>query len=245
MLRVSYDGTDFHGWQLQQESRTVESELNRAITEVTGEKTEVIGASRTDAGVHAKGNVAVFDTNSTIPGDKFMYAVNNCLPEDVAVTESLEVCEDFHPRHCDCVKTYEYRIYEAQVNNPLKRRNALRVPYKLDTDKMAEAAKYLVGEHDFKSFCSVHTQAKTTVRTVYEVSVEREKDEILITVKGGGFLYNMVRIIAGTLIEVGRGKIAPERVAQILDSTDRTVAGPTAEPQGLTLARIEYTKVKE
>lgn len=240
MLRVSYDGTDFHGWQLQPGSRTVESELNKAITEVTKEETTVIGASRTDAGVHARGNVAVFDTESTIPGDKFMYALNNCLPEDVSVVESLEVKSDFHPRHCDCIKTYEYRIYEAEVNNPLKRRNTLRTPYKLDTDKMAEAAAHLVGEHDFKSFCSVHTQATTTVRKIYDVSVERINDEILITVKGAGFLYNMVRIIAGTLIEVGRGKITPDRVSQILESADRTVAGPTAEPQGLTLAWIEF-----
>lgn len=240
LLRVAYDGTDFHGWQVQPNMRTVEGEINRALQEITGENIEVIGASRTDTGVHSKGNVAVFDTESTIPADRFMYAINTKLPEDVSVIESKEVAEDFHPRKCDSVKTYEYRIYESKINDPLKRRNSYRCQFDLDVDKMNQAARYLIGEHDFKSFCSVHTQAETTVRTVYDVKVYREDRDVVIQVKGAGFLYNMVRIIAGSLMEVGSGKYPETHIKEVLESTDRTVAGPTAEPQGLTMAGIVF-----
>lgn len=239
MLRVAYDGTDFSGWQVQPEKRTVEGELNNAITKLTGEETEVIGASRTDSGVHSKGNVAVFDTSSTIPGEKFMYAINTLLPEDVSVIDSKEVEADFHPRHCNSIKTYEYRIYISAVNDPLKNRYALRCPYPLDVKKMDDAAKYLVGEHDFKSFCCVRTQAETTVRKIFYADVFSE-DEIIIRISGAGFLYNMVRIIAGSLMEVGSGKYEPGHIKEVLEGTDRTLAGPTAEPQGLTLVNIEF-----
>ena len=239
-LRVAHDGTDFVGWQIQKEGRTVEGELNKAINALTGENIEVIGASRTDSGVHAKGNVAVFDTESTIPGDRFMYAINTLLPEDVAVVESKEVDADFHPRHCVSIKTYEYRIFVSDINDPLKRRYALRCPYNLDVQKMDDAAKYLIGEHDFKSFCSVKTQAETTVRKIYTADVFHDGDDIVIRVSGAGFLYNMVRIIAGSLMEVGGGKHEPEHIKEVLDNTDRTLAGPTAEPQGLTLINIAF-----
>ena len=240
MLRVAYDGTDFCGWQVQNEKRTVEGELNKAISELTGETIEVIGASRTDSGVHSKGNVAVFDTESTIPAEKFMYAVNSLLPEDVTVTESKEVEKDFHPRHCKSIKTYEYRIYTSRINNPLKRRYAYRFPTELDVEKMDEAAKYLIGEHDFKSFCCVRTQAETTVREIYSADVFRDDEDIVIRVTGAGFLYNMVRIIAGSLTDVGSGKYEPVHIKEVLEGTDRTLAGPTAEPQGLTLMNIEF-----
>lgn len=239
-LRVSYDGTDFVGWQVQKEGRTVEGELNKAINALTGETIEVIGASRTDSGVHARGNVAVFDTESTIPGDRFMYAINTLLPEDVAVVESKEVEADFHPRHCASIKTYEYRIFISEINDPLKRRYALKCPYNLDVTRMDKAAKYLIGEHDFKSFCSVKTQAETTVRKIYSADVFHDGDDIVIRVSGAGFLYNMVRIIAGSLMEVGGGKHDPIHIKEVLDNTDRTLAGPTAEPQGLTLIGIEF-----
>ena len=240
MLRVAYDGTDFSGWQVQNEMRTVEGELNKAISELTGETIEVIGASRTDSGVHSKGNVAVFDTESTIPAEKFMYAVNSLLPEDVTVTGSKEVDGDFHPRHCKSIKTYEYRIYTSRINNPLKRRYAYRFPTELDVEKMDEAAKYLIGEHDFKSFCCVRTQAETTVREIYSADVFRDDEDIVIRVMGAGFLYNMVRIIAGSLTDVGSGKYEPVHIKEVLEGTDRTLAGPTAEPQGLTLMNIEF-----
>ncbi len=240
MLRVAYDGTDFSGWQVQNEMRTVEGELNKAISELTGETIEVIGASRTDSGVHSKGNVAVFDTESSIPAEKFMYAVNSLLPEDVTVTESKEVDGDFHPRHCKSIKTYEYRIYTSRINNPLKRRYAYRFPTELDVEKMDEAAKYLIGEHDFKSFCCIRTQAETTVREIYSADVFRDDEDIVIRVTGAGFLYNMVRIIAGSLTDVGSGKYEPVHIKEVLEGTDRTLAGPTAEPQGLTLMNIEF-----
>ena len=240
MLRVSYDGTDFCGWQVQNEMRTVEGELNKAINELTGETTEVIGASRTDSGVHAKGNVAVFDTESSIPAEKFMYAINSLLPDDVTVVESKEVDKDFHPRHCRSIKTYEYRIYTSRINNPLKRRFAYRFPTELDVEKMDEAAKYLIGEHDFKSFCCVRTQAETTIREIFSADVFRDDEDIVIRVSGAGFLYNMVRIIAGSLMEVGSGKYEPIHIKEVLEGTDRTLAGPTAEPQGLTLVNIEF-----
>lgn len=240
LLRVAYDGTDFHGWQLQPGKRTVESELNNAIKEITGEDICVIGASRTDAGVHALGNVAVFDTESSIPGDKFKYALNTKLPEDVSITESQEVPSDFHPRHCDSEKTYEYRIYVSETPNPIKRRNAVRCPYSLNVEKMNEAAKYLVGEHDFKSFCSVKTQAETTVRKLYFAEVFKDKEDIVIRVTGAGFLYNMVRIIAGNLMEIGTGKYEPAHIKDVLEGCDRTLGGPTAEAQGLTLIKIDF-----
>lgn len=240
MLRVSYDGTDFCGWQVQNEMRTVEGELNKAINELTGETTEVIGASRTDSGVHAKGNVAVFDTESSIPAEKFMYAINSLLPDDVTVVESKEVDKDFHPRHCRSIKTYEYRIYTSRINNPLKRRFAYRFPTELDVEKMDEAAKYLIGEHDFKSFCCVRTQAETTIREIFSADVFRDDEDTVIRVTGAGFLYNMVRIIAGSLMEIGSGKYEPIHIKEVLEGADRTLAGPTAEPQGLTLISIDF-----
>ena len=239
-LRVAYDGTDFVGWQIQNEGRTVEGELNKAINALTGETIEVIGASRTDSGVHAKGNVAVFDTESTVPADRFMYALNSLLPEDISVVESREVAPDFHPRHCSSIKTYEYRIFVSRINDPLKRRYAYRFPTELNVERMDEAAKYFIGEHDFKSFCCVRTQAETTVRKIYSADVFHDGDDIVIRVSGAGFLYNMVRIIAGSLMEVGSGKKEPQHIKEVLDGTDRTLAGPTAEPQGLTLVNIEF-----
>ncbi|MBP5565387.1 MAG: tRNA pseudouridine(38-40) synthase TruA [Lachnospiraceae bacterium] len=243
LLRVAYDGTDFHGWQVQPNARSVEGELNKAIREMTGEEISVIGASRTDAGVHGMGNVAVFDTASPIPADKFMYALNTKLSEDVSVVESREVATDFHPRHCDSIKTYEYRFYVSEVNNPLKRRNAYRIQNRPDIKLMNEAAAYLVGEHDFKSFCSVHTSAETTVRKLYSAAVREDGDDIVIRVSGAGFLYNMVRIIAGTLLDVGNKKYEPEHIKAILEGCDRTLAGPTLEPQGLTLISIEFPDI--
>ena len=241
-LRVAYDGTDFVGWQIQNEGRTVEGELNKAINALTGETIEVIGASRTDSGVHSKGNVAVFDTESSVPADRFMYALNSLLPEDISVVESKEAAPDFHPRHCASIKTYEYRIFVSRINDPLKRRYAYRFPTKLNVERMDEAAKYLIGEHDFKSFCCVRTQAETTVRKIYSADVFHDGDDIVIRVSGAGFLYNMVRIIAGSLMEVGSGKKDPIHIKEVLEGTDRTLAGPTAEPQGLTLVNIEFAE---
>ncbi len=240
MLTVAYDGTNYSGWQLQPNGETIESVLNRCLSELTGEEITVIGASRTDAGVHAMGNIAVFDTMSRIPGDKFSYALNQRLPEDIRICGSKDVASDFHPRHCESRKTYEYRIYCAPFPMPVKRLYSYFTYVPLDIDLMSQAAEYLIGEHDFKSFCSVQTQALTTVRRVDSVEVFKEGDEIIIRVSGRGFLYNMVRIMAGTLMEAGRGHIQPEKVAEILAAKDRQAAGPTAPACGLTLVGYEF-----
>ena len=200
----------------------------------------MIGASRTDAGVHAKGNVAVFDTESTIPADRFAYALNPLLPEDIVVVASDEVEADWHPRYCDTEKTYEYKILNSKFPDPMRRRDTYHVSFDLDLEKMREAAEYLKGEHDFKSFCAVNAQSKTSVRTIYACTVTKEADIITIRVTGNGFLYNMVRIIAGTLIKVGAGEFAPQEMQTILDACDRSVAGPTAPAHGLTMIGLEY-----
>lgn len=243
-LTVAYDGTNYCGWQIQPNGITIEEMLNRAISKLTKENTAVIGASRTDSGVHARGNVAVFDTESSIPADRFSYALNQRLPDDIVVIKSEEVPLEWHPRYCNCTKNYEYRILNSKIPDPLRRTNYTFVSFELDVEKMREAAAYLVGEHDFASFCCVRTNAGTTVRTIYRLNIEEipEKDgrELIIRVSGNGFLYNMVRIIAGTLIRVGRGFYTPEQVKDILDAKDRQAAGLTAPPQGLILAGIDY-----
>ena len=239
-LTVAYDGTNYCGWQIQPNGITVEEVLNRALSRLTGEELRVTGASRTDAGVHARGNIAVFDTASTIPAKRFAYAVNPLLPEDIAVVNSEEVPQDWHPRYQNSVKTYEYRILNREMPDPLRRKYTWHVSFPLDIDKMRTAAEYLKGEHDFRSFCSIHTGAATTVRTVYMLDIGKTGDEIVIRISGNGFLYNMVRIIAGTLTEVGRGFRTPGNVKKILEAEEREKSGATAPPQGLTLISIEY-----
>ena len=240
MLTVAYDGTAYHGWQIQPNGETIEGILNRCLSETLGEKIEVIGASRTDSGVHAMGNIAVFDTDSPIPADKISYALNQRLPEDIKIQKSEEVASDFHPRHCESRKTYEYRIYCAPFPMPVKRLYAHYTYIPMDVERMCRGASYLVGKHDFKSFCSAEAQVETTVRQVDSVEVVQEGQEIVIRVAGRGFLYNMVRIIAGTLMEVGRGHIVPEEVKTILEAKDRQAAGPTAPACGLTLVKYEF-----
>jgi len=241
MLRVAYDGTCYHGWQIQPGNVvTIEGVLNRTISDLTGEEIQVIGASRTDAGVHALGNVAVFDTKSPIPGEKFSYALNQRLPEDIVVQESGEVGEDFHPRYRECRKTYEYRILNRRFPLPEYRNTAMFYHGSLDGEKMKEAGRAFLGEHDFAGFCSAGAQVQTTVRTIYGLQVERAGDMLCIQVEGNGFLYNMVRIIAGTLLEVGKGRIPPEKMADIIASRDRGQAGPTAPAKGLCLVGIRY-----
>ena len=284
LLTVAYDGTGYSGFQAQKSGvPTIARELNKALTELTGEETEVSGASRTDAGVHALCNLALFDTQSRIPPEKFANALNVRLPEQICVQRSVEVPPDFHPRFCDTVKTYDYVIYNAPFPSPRRRRYTLYSFTPFDVERMREAAQYLVGEHDFKSFCSIHTQALTTTRTITEIEVferpcEEERTaegvtdgiafealpgaencaesasesskgsastpgkgvsprEIVIRVSGTGFLYNMVRIIAGTLMEAGRGAIRPEQMRSILEACDRSKAGPSAPREGLRRVR--------
>lgn len=239
-LMVAYDGTQYCGWQIQPNGITIEEVLNRALSRLTGEEIQVIGASRTDSGVHAMGNVAVFDTASSIPADRFAMALNRNLPEDIVVVRSEEVEKEFHPRYCDCSKTYEYRILNAKIPDPTRRQTTYFVSYDLDLEAMREAAVYILGEHDFASFCNIRTNVRSTVRTVSDLAIRREGDEIRIRITGNGFLYNMVRIIVGTLLRVGRGYYQPQQVLEILEAKKRTEAGVTAPPQGLFLMEITY-----
>lgn len=224
---VAYDGTAYRGWQLQPNGITIEEVLNRELTALLKEPISVIGASRTDSGVHARGNVAVFDTENRMPADKICFALNQRLPEDIRVQSSEEVPADWHPRKANCTKTYEYKVLNRKISMPLERLYAHFCYFNLDLDKMREAAVYLVGEHDFKSFCTVRTQAEETVRTIYSLDITKQDDMITIRISGSGFLYNMVRIIAGTLLEVGMGAYPPEHVEEILDARDRQAAGRT------------------
>lgn len=262
-LTVAYDGTNYCGFQLQPNQPTIEGELNRALSELTHEEVHVIGASRTDSGVHACGNVAVFDTHSSIPADRFPMAIACFLPQDIRVTEGEEVPQDWHPRKCDCIKTYEYVYGCGRIEDPKQRLYAsfsTRVP---DIRLMQEAARYLIGEHDFTSFANPSSQVLkeggSAVRTIYSIDVfsnMADASDVLYTadslhpphnmtvtirITGNGFLYNMVRIIAGTLMNVGTGLWTADRVATALAAHDRTKAGPTAEARGLTLMSIRYT----
>lgn len=239
-LTVAYDGTNYCGWQIQPNGITIQEVLENCLEDLTGKKTEVMGASRTDAGVHALGNIAVFDTDMRMPGEKFSFALNQRLPEDIRIQKSEEVPPDFHPRYRESEKTYVYRILNRQFPIPTQRLYAHFTYIPLDTDRMREGGSYLIGEHDFKSFCGAGAQVKTTVRTIKEVSVSRKDDLITIKIRGNGFLYNMVRIIAGSLMEIGGGMYPPEHMKEMLEARDRQAAGPTAPAKGLTLAEIRY-----
>lgn len=257
MLTVAYDGTNYCGWQIQPTGVTIEEVLNRELSLLLNEDIHVLGVSRTDSGVHALGNLCVFDTETQIPAEKICFALNQSLPEDIVIQSSCDVKDDFHPRKCDSIKTYEYKIYNARVPNPTKTRYSHFFYQPLDVEKIREAAKYLVGEHDFKSFCSAHSDKDYTVRTLTALEIYvnddgnqpnfrseptpgtlRQGREITIRVSGTGFLYNMVRIIVGTLLRVGTGFWEPEYVKEILEAKDRQKAGPKAPAEGLTLIDI-------
>lgn len=240
-LVVAYDGTNYCGWQVQPNGETIEGVLNRELSSLLGEEIKVTGASRTDSGVHSLGNVAVFDTDTRIPPEKISYALNIRLPEDIVVQDSCEVAPDFHPRHCNSRKTYEYRILNRRFAMPTRRLDTYFYHRPLDVERMQQAARYLEGTHDFKSFCSVNTVVEDTVRTIYTLQVIKDADDIItIRVQGSGFLYNMVRILAGTLIQVGIGAMEPEQMTEILEAKDRSASGPTAPAQGLTMMGIEF-----
>jgi tRNA pseudouridine38-40 synthase len=240
-LTVAYDGTNYCGWQVQPNGLTVQEVLNQELSRLLGEKIAVIGASRTDAGVHALGNVAVFDTQARMPADKISFALNTRLPQDIRIQDSREVPLDFHPRFQKTRKTYEYKIYNRRFPDPMKRLYTCFCYYPLDAEKMREAAGYLVGEHDFKSFSTYKPEVDNTVRTIYSLEVNRSEDDVItIRIEGNGFLYNMVRIIAGTLIRVGGGYYPPKQIQRILEGKNRELAGETARPEGLTLVKIDY-----
>ena len=242
-LTVAYDGTHYCGWQIQPNGITVEEVLNRVISKALGEEIKIIGASRTDSGVHALGNVAVFNTNTIIPPERICYVLNQELPEDIAIMKSEEVSLEFHPRYCNTKKTYEYQIMNQKIILPTLRNTHYFVSYEMNLEKMREAAEYLIGEHDFVSFSSAKTTVEDTVREIYSLDIIEDmnrENQILIRVRGNGFLYNMVRIIVGMLVNVGRGFYEPIHVKQLLESQNRTSDRVTAPPQGLCLVKIEY-----
>ena len=239
-LVTAYDGTNYHGSQIQNNGETIEGVLKMELSSLLKEDIQIIGASRTDAGVHARGNVFVFDTESRIPPEKFTYALNARLPEDIRIQYSEEVPLTFHPRHQDTVKTYEYRVLNRKLPLPEYRLHTHFTYEALNIEKMQQACKFFIGEYDFASFCAAGSQVESTVREIYDLHVKKEGDLITISVTGNGFLYNMVRIIAGTLLKVGSGQFAPEDMEGIIQGRDRSLAGPTAPAKGLTLIEIRY-----
>ncbi|WP_041671525.1 tRNA pseudouridine(38-40) synthase TruA [Acetobacterium woodii] len=239
-LIISYRGTHYCGWQIQPNGVTIQAKIIQGIRELTGETVNLNGSGRTDAGVHAVGQCANFHTSSTIPADKFFRALNTRLPADIRVISSEECDLAFHSRFNAKGKSYVYKIYENPVASPFVFDLAFHVQRKLDWKAMKEAAGYLIGEHDFKAFMASGSAVKTTIRTIEEISFEKNGELREITFKGNGFLYNMVRIMVGTLYEVGYHRLEPQDITTILKSNDRARAGITAPAQGLYLNKVYY-----
>lgn len=239
-LIVAYDGTNYHGFAKQNQTETIQGILEAALYSLTKEKIEVIGSGRTDAGVHAKAQCCIIDTNTTIPTPNLVKALNGRLPKSIVIKEGMDVKPDFHPRFMAKKKTYRYQILNSRVDDPFVGPYSYFYPYDLDLGCMEEAAKTLEGTHDFVAFCSTGSSVKTTVRTIYSIEVRKVDDLIQIDICGNGFLYNMVRIIAGTLIEIGRHRFAPSRMQEMIEKKERKLGGPTAPPEGLTLLEVYY-----
>lgn len=239
-LTISYDGSRYFGWEHQPEKETIQGKLEAVLSRMCEKDIEVIGAGRTDAGVHAKAMVANvwMDTKSTT--DEIRDYMNRYLPDDIAVQEVREASERFHARYKATGKLYCYTCYDGEVKPVFRRKYVTVLDGRVDADKMRQAAQYLVGEHDFKSFCSNPQMKKSTVRIVDSIDIQRKKDYIYLNFHGTGFLQNMVRILVGTLLEVGYGRMEPEQVKKILEAKDRKLAGPTAPPEGLCLERVDY-----
>ncbi len=239
---MSFSGAAYHGFQSQPDGKTVQQTVERAASELTREDVKIIGCGRTDAGVHGIGYCFNFKTNSSIPAEKFPLAFNSVLPDDISVKSCEEVGEDFHAGFSALRKTYRYKIYNSRIRDPFYNSFSWFFPAELDMEKMKKGAEFIVGEHDFKAFMAQGGSVKTTVRTVYSIEISKSGDLINIDVTGNGFLYNMVRIIAGTLVAVGVGKIAPEEIESIILGGDRERAGATAPPQGLYLKEVFYNE---
>lgn len=237
---VGYDGTDYSGFQVQPDQTTIQGEIEAALERITGEEIQIHGSGRTDAGVHARGQVIHFDTKSHIPMDKWRFVLNNQLPDAIVIRSVEEAPESFHARFDVQVKEYRYCIDNGPVADVFRHRYADHIRFPLDVEAMQQAASHLVGEHDFTSFCSAKTFVEDKVRTVYGLTVERRGDEVWVTCRGNGFLYNMVRIIVGTLVEVGQGKRTADELADILAACDRERAGKTAPAKGLTMWEVVY-----
>jgi tRNA pseudouridine38-40 synthase len=241
-LIVEYEGTSYAGWQRQLNGLSVQQALEEAFEKVSGQRASITGAGRTDAGVHALAQVAHLDTNCTIPPERISYAINSILPPDIRVKRSELVDAAFHARFDACGKTYRYTIYRGAHPSAIYRNLSWNIRGELDVPAMREAGAYLVGEHDFAAFCAAGSEVKDTVRTIHAITLTETDPFLYIDVTGSGFLYHMVRIIAGTLADVGLGRIPPERVKEILDGKDRSAASPTAPAQGLTMVEVYYDR---
>ena len=239
-LILMYNGSAYHGWQVQKTEVTVAETLEKGLSMVCGEKIKVVGCGRTDAGVHAEHYVANFHTSSRIPVDRIPFAVNTHIPEDIVVKAAYEVAEDFNAIGSCIKKEYTYRIYNSRFKNPFYVNRAYFYPKHLDEEFLNRAANYFVGTHDFRAVRSVGTETRSTVRTIYWCNVERNGDLLELKVCANGFLYNMVRAITGTVLYAAEGKFLPEDIPAILESGDRTAAGPTVPPGGLYLTRLWY-----
>ena len=239
-LTIEYDGKDFNGWQKQPNELNIQGEIERAIKGVTKEDVELYASGRTDAGVHAIGQVANFKTNTSIPIEKIATAINSQLKYSIRIKSAEEVPMEFHSRYNCKEKTYAYVINNEEQASAIFRNLEYHFPKKLDIEKMKKAAKYFVGEHDFSAFKSSGTSSKSSVRKIYSSEVYMYNGRIIIKLTGNGFLYNMVRIISGTLLEVGLGTINPEDIEKIIESKDRKKAGKTLPPHGLYLIKVEY-----
>ena len=252
MIKIAYDGTNYNGWQTGGTNIGIEDIINAKISKATNENIKVIGTSRTDSGVHANCNYAVFDTESDIKADKYTYVLNNLLPDDISILKSFEVKPDFHPRKHSAKKTYIYRIHNSKIRNPIKEHFAHHVYYDIDIDKMISASKYLIGKHDFKSFINPESQilqyaisqnydtSDITTKEIYSIDIDKLDDIISIKICGNGFLYHMVRIICGTLLKIGMKMWEPDSIIEILEKKDRKYAGFTLPAKGLTLENIEF-----
>lgn len=240
-LTIEYDGKEFNGWQKQPNKLNIQGEIERAISSITQEENiELIASGRTDAGVHGLGQVANFKTNSKLPIEKIAIAINSQVKKSIRIVGAEEVEERFHSRYNCKQKTYRYVINNSEYGSAVFRNFEYHMPIKLDVEKMKQAVVHFVGQHDFAAFKSSGTSSKSSVRTIYQAEVKRENDRIIIELTGNGFLYNMVRIISGTLVEVGLGKISPNDIPQIIENKDRTKAGKTLPPHGLFLVEVKY-----
>lgn len=239
-LTIEYEGKDYNGWQKQPNHLNIQGEIERAIQNVTGEEVELIGSGRTDSGVHAFGQVANFKINSKFPIEKMATAINSQLKQSIRILKAEEVDLRFHSRYNCHQKTYGYFIENSEQGSAVYRNITYHISQPLDVEAMQEAANYLIGEHDFSSFKSSGTSSKSSVRTIYKAQILKEQERVAIILTGNGFLYNMVRIIAGTLVEVGLGNIPPKEIEKILEAKDRQKAGKTLPAQGLFLMSVEY-----
>ena len=242
-MKVSYDGTRFNGFQTQPKDRTVQGEIEHVLKILTKEHITIHASGRTDAGVHARGQVFHFLTEATIPVDRFAIAMNTRLPDDIMILEAREMSLDFHARHSAKRKTYRFTIDNGKFPDLFGRHYRLHIPQALNREHMKQALAYVEGTHDFTSFTSRRSVKPHHVRTIYEAKLTEEGPFIHIDLTGNGFTYNMVRIIAGTLIKIGHGKKKPDDMLQILQGCDRSLAGPTALPIGLTLMNVEYDEL--